>query len=219
MKTTFHHIVHDIPKLVRVDTENGRLYKTPSGRAYPSVTSVLSILGKREIMEWRKRVGEEEANRVSGRAKSRGTAVHSLCESYLRNEKVEPGPFDLDTFRSLQPLLDRIDNIHCLETQLYSNYLQVAGTVDCIAEFDGKTSVIDFKTSTRVKSRDDIHGYFMQTSAYAVMFEELTKIPVGRLVILMSVDNEDPLVFVEKRDDWIDQFIKIREDYSKLNNK
>lgn len=170
-------------------------------------------------MEWRKRVGEEEANRVSGRAKSRGTAVHSLCESYLRNEKVEPGPFDLDTFRSLQPLLDRIDNIHCLETQLYSNYLQVAGTVDCIAEFDGKTSVIDFKTSTRVKSRDDIHGYFMQTSAYAVMFEELTKIPVGRLVILMSVDNEDPLVFVEKRDDWIDQFIKIREDYSKLNNR
>lgn len=170
-------------------------------------------------MEWRKRVGEEEANRISGRAKSRGTAVHSLCESYLRNEKVEPGPFDLDTFRSLQPLLDRIDNIHCLETQLYSNYLQVAGTVDCIAEFDGKTSVIDFKTSTRVKSRDDIHGYFMQTSAYAVMFEELTKIPVGRLVILMSVDNEDPLVFVEKRDDWIDQFIKIREDYSKLNNR
>lgn len=219
MKTTFHHIVHDIPKLVRVDTENGRLYQTPSGRAYPSVTSVLSILGKREIMEWRKRVGEEEANRISGRAKSRGTAVHSLCESYLRNEKVEPGPFDLDTFRSLQPLLDRIDNIHCLETQLYSNYLQVAGTVDCIAEFDGKTSVIDFKTSTRVKSRDDIHGYFMQTSAYAVMFEELTKIPVGRLVILMSVDNEDPLVFVEKRDDWIDQFIKIREDYSKLNNR
>ena len=219
MKTTFHHIVHDIPKLVRVDTENGRLYQTPSGRAYPSVTSVLSILGKREIMEWRKRVGEEEANRISGRAKSRGTAVHSLCESYLRNEKVEPGPFDLDTFRSLQPLLDRIDNIHCLETQLYSNYLQVAGTVDCIAEFDGKTSVIDFKTSTRVKSRDDIHGYFMQTSAYAVMFEELTKIPVGRLVILMSVDNEDPLVFVEKRDDWIGEFIKIREDYSKLNNR
>ena len=219
MKTTFHHIVHDIPKLFRVDTENGRLYQTPSGRAYPSVTSVLSILGKREIMEWRKRVGEEEANRVSGRAKSRGTAVHSLCESYLRNEKVEPGPFDLDTFRSLQPLLDRIDNIHCLETQLYSNYLQVAGTVDCIAEFDGKTSVIDFKTSTRVKSRDDIHGYFMQTSAYAVMFEELTKIPVGRLVILMSVDNEDPLVFVEKRDEWIGEFIKIREDYSKLNNR
>lgn len=219
MKTTFQHIVHDIPKLVRVDTENGRLYKTPSGRAYPSVTSVLGILGKQHIMEWRKRVGEEEANRISGRATRRGTAVHSLCESYLRNEEVEPGPFDLETFRSLQPLLDRIDNIHCLETQLYSNYLEVAGTVDCIAEFDGKMSVIDFKTSTRVKSRDDIHGYFMQTAAYAVMFEELTKIPVGRLVVLMAVDNEDSLVFIEKRDEWIGEFIKIREDYSKLNNR
>lgn len=219
MKTTFQHIVHDIPKLVRVDTENGRLYQTPSGRAYPSVTSVLGILGKQHIMEWRKRVGEEEANRISGRATRRGTAVHSLCESYLRNEEVEPGPFDLDTFRSLQPLLDRIDNIHCLETQLYSNYLQVAGTVDCIAEFDGKMSVIDFKTSTRVKSRDDIHGYFMQAAAYAVMFEELTKIPVGRLVVLMAVDDEDSLVFIEKRDEWIGEFIKIREDYSKLNNR
>lgn len=219
MKTTFQHIVHDIPKLVRVDTENGRLYQTPSGRAYPSVTSVLGILGKQHIMEWRKRVGEEEANRISGRATRRGTAVHSLCESYLRNEKVEPGPFDLEIFRSIQPLLDRINNIHCLETQLYSNYLQVAGTVDCIAEFDGKMSVIDFKTSTRIKSRDDIHGYFMQASAYAVMFEELTKIPVGRLVVLMAVDDEDSLVFVEKRDEWIDKFIKIREDYSKLYNR
>lgn len=219
MKTTFQHIVHDIPKLVRVDTENGRLYQTPSGRAYPSVTSVLSILGKREIMEWRKRVGEEEANRISGRATRRGTVVHSLCESYLLNEEVEPGPFDLDTFRSLQPLLDRINNIHCLETQLYSNYLQVAGTVDCIAEFDGKMSVIDFKTSTRVKSRDDIHGYFMQTAAYAVMFEELTKIPVGRLVVLMAVDNEDSLVFIEKRDNWIGKFIQVREDYSKIHNR
>lgn len=216
MKTTFQHIVHDIPKLVRVDTENGRLYQTPSGRAYPSVTSVLGILGKQHIMEWRKRVGEEEANRISGRATRRGTAVHSLCESYLRNEEVEPGPFDLETFRSLRPLLDRINNIHCLETQLYSNYLEVAGTVDCIAEFDGKMSVIDFKTSTRVKSRDDIHGYFMQTAAYAVMFEELTKIPVGRLVVLMTVDNDDSLVFIEKRDEWIGEFIRIREDYSKL---
>jgi len=216
MKTTFQHIVHDIPKLVRVDTENGRLYQTPSGRAYPSVTSVLGILGKQHIMEWRKRVGEEEANRISGRATRRGTAVHSLCESYLRNEEVEPGPFDLETFRSLRPLSDRINNIHCLETQLYSNYLQVAGTADCIAEFDGKRSVIDFKTSTRVKSRDDIHGYFMQAAAYAVMFEELTKIPVGRLVVLMAVDDEDSLVFVEKRDEWIDRFIQVREDYSKL---
>lgn len=219
MKTTFHHIHHDIDKLVRVDSPNGRVYQTPTGRSYPSVTSVLGILGKKEIMEWRARVGEEEANRISSRAARRGTAIHSLCEDYLCNKEVTPGPFDLDTFKSIKPYLDNINNIHCLETQLYSNFLQVAGTVDCIAEYEGKLSIIDFKTSKRVKSRDDIHSYFMQTAAYAVMFEERTGIPVGRLVIIMSVDDDKPLIFKEKRDDWINRFIELREDYSKLMNK
>ncbi len=219
MKTTFHHIQHDISQLVRVDSEKGRVYQTPSGRSYPSVTSVLGILGKKEIMEWRARVGEEEANRISSRAARRGTAIHSLCESYLLNKETKPGPFDLETFNSIRPYLDKINNIHCLETQLYSDYLQVAGTVDCIAEFEGKLSIIDFKTSKRVKSRDDIHGYFMQTAAYAVMFEERTGIPVGHLIIIMSVDDDKPILFKEKRDDWINRFIELREDYSKLMNK
>lgn len=219
MKTAFQHIHHDIDKLIRVDSAGGRVYQTPSGKAYPSVTSILGLLGKAEIIAWRKRVGEEEANKVSARAARRGTAIHSLCEDYLLNKEVNPGLFDLDTFKSILPYLDRINNIHCLETQLYSDHLQVAGTVDCIAEFDGKMSVIDFKTSKRIKSRDDIHGYFMQTAAYAVMFEERTGIPVGRLVIIMSVDDDKPLLFQEKRDDWINRFIELREDYSKLMNK
>jgi len=215
----FQHIHHDIPKLVRVDSPEGRKYQTPSGKSYPSVTSIVGLLGKEAIREWRARVGEEEANRVSARAARRGTDVHSLCENYLLNKEVKPGLFDIEAFNSIKPLLNRINNIHCLETQLFSDYLQVAGTVDCIAEFDGRVSVIDFKTSRRIKNRDDIHGYFMQTSAYAVMFEELTKIPVDRLVIIMSVDDEAPLLFIEKRDDWIGQFIELRNDYSKLYNK
>ena len=215
----FNHIQHDIPKLVRVDSPEGRKYQTPSGKSYPSVTSVVGLLGKEAIREWRARVGEEEANRVSARAARRGTTIHSLCENYLLNKEVKPGLFDVETFDSIKPLLNRINNIHCLETQLFSDHLQVAGTVDCIAEFDGRVSVIDFKTSRRIKSRDDIHGYFMQTSAYAVMFEELTKIPVSRLVVIMSVDDEAPLLFIEKRDDWIGQFIELRNDYSKLHNK
>lgn len=219
MKTAFQHIHHDIPRLQRVDSEKGRFYTTASGRAYPSVTSVLGMLGKKEIMEWRARVGEEEANRVSARAARRGTAIHSLCEDYLLNKEVKPGPFDLETFKSISPYLDKINNIHCLETQLYSDFLQVAGTVDCIAEYEGKLAIIDFKTSKRVKTRDDIHGYFMQTAAYAVMFEERTGIPIGRLVIIMAVDDDEPLIFKEKRDDWINRFIELREDYSKLHNK
>ncbi len=218
MKTTFQHIHHEIDKLTRIDSAGGRLYQTPTGRAYPSVTSILGILGKAEILEWRKRVGDAEANRIAARAARRGTAIHTLCEHYLLNKEVDPGPFDLETFKSITPYLDKINNIHCLETQLYSNFLQVAGTVDCIAEYEGKLSVIDFKTSKRIKTRDEIHSYFMQTSAYAVMFEERTCIPIGQLVIIMSVDDDKPLIFKEKRDDWIHRFIELREDYSKLTN-
>lgn len=213
----FNHIHHDIAKLRRVDSPAGRVYQTPSGRAYPSVTAVTGLHGKDAIMAWRKRVGEEEANRVSRRATTRGTRVHSLCEDYISNKPVSADLFDQEAWQSLVPELDKINNIHCLETQLYSDHLEVAGTVDCIAEYNGKVSVIDFKTSKRVKKKSDIHGYFMQTSAYAVMFEERTGIPVSRLVILMTVDDEpEASVFVEKRDDWIDQFIDLREAYKKL---
>ena len=216
----FTHIDHDIAKLKRIDGPNGRVYETPSGKAYPSVTAVTGLHGKAEIFAWRKRVGEEEANRISKRATTRGTRVHSLCEDYLSNKEVLVDMFDQHTFKSMKSSLDRINNIHCLETQLYSDHLRVAGTVDCIAEFDGKLSVIDFKTSSRLKTRDEIHSYFQQCSAYAVMFEERTGIPVGKLVVIMSVDGEDTAsIFVEKRNDWIEEFIELREDYSKIYNR
>jgi ATP-dependent exoDNAse (exonuclease V) beta subunit len=215
----FKHIEHVIPKLERVTSPDGsRLYQTPSGRAYPSVTTVTGLLSKASIMAWRKRVGEAEANRISSKAAGRGTRVHSLCEDFLSNKEVLPDIFDQELWNGYRPLLERIDNIHALETPLYSDHLEVAGTVDCIAEFDGKVSVIDFKTSKRIKSRDDIHGYFMQCSAYAVAFEERTGVPVSRLVILMAVDDENPLVFVEKRDTWVSEFLKLREDYRKWKN-
>ena len=194
----FEHLYHDIPKLERTTGPDGsRVYSTPSGRAYPSVTTVTGLLKKAEIMEWRKRVGEAEANRISRQAAARGTRIHTLCESYPRNEPVSPGLFDVETFNSIKPILNDINQIRCLDTPLYSNVLEIAGTVDCIANLRGRRSVIDFKTSKRIKSRDDIHDYFIQTSAYAVAFEERTQVPVDQLVIITAVDNEDPLVFIE----------------------
>jgi genome maintenance exonuclease 1 len=124
--------------------------------------------------------------------------------------------FDQEIFGSILPYLEQIDNIHCLETPLYSDHLQVAGTVDCIAEYNGKLSVIDFKTSKRIKTADEIGNYFMQCSAYAVAFEERTGIPVGRMVIIMAIDNEDPIIFIEKRDIWIDGFKTLRNQYLQL---
>ncbi len=211
MKTFIHH---DFPKLERDTSPDGtRVYKTPSGRAYPSVTTVTSLHNAEGIAKWRARVGAEEANRISSRASARGTRIHSLCEAYLRNEVCEPDIFDKELFGSITEWLGDIDNIHALEDPLYSDYLQVAGTVDCIADFQGKLSVIDFKTASKPKDRDDIYNYFMQTAAYAVAFEERTGIPVGRLVIIMAVENDDPRLFIEKRDNWIGGFRKLRLDY------
>jgi len=208
-------IDHDFAKLKRITTANGRLYETPDGRAYPSVTTITGQHSKQGIMEWRKKVGEEEATRISTRAANRGTRIHYLCEDYLRGLPTNPAIFDADIFKSITPHLNDINNIHALESPLYSHHLEVAGTVDCVAEYKGKLAVIDFKTSSKIKDREWIHSYFMQTAAYSVMFEEMTGIPIGRLVIIIGVDNEEPQVFQERRDDWIDDFIVLRNQYAK----
>jgi len=210
---TFSRVYYEFPKLERSTIDGVRVYKTPSGRAYPSVTTVTGLVKREFIKEWRERVGEEEANRISSNASRRGTRIHSLCEDYLSNKPIKPNYLDHEMWKSIQPHLDCINNIHALEDRLYSDHLEVAGTVDCIGEYKGKLSVIDFKTSSRLKNKDDIHDYFMQCSAYAVAFEELTKTPVSKLVIIMAVDNSEPLIFEEKRDTWIDKFIDLRKHY------
>jgi hypothetical protein len=216
MKTFIHH---EYPKLERKTSADGsRVYATPSGRAYPSVTTVTGLHSKQGILDWRKKVGEEAANAISTRAANRGTRIHQLCEDFLLGEHVEPDIFDQDLFKKIRTHLDRINNIHALESPLYSDHLEVAGTVDCIAEYDGKLAVIDFKTSSKLKQRDWIHGYFMQTSAYAVMFEERTGIPIGKLVIIIGVDDEEPQIFTERRDDWIDGFKNLRLQYKQIKH-
>ena len=221
----FKHIGCDIDYDLETETINGkRFYKTPEGLLYPSVTTITSQHGKDKIIEWRKRVGEEEANRISTKASNRGTKVHKICENYLNNEedyaRTNPAhihktmPDTIAMFKSLQPLLDEhVNNIHALEIPLYSHHLKVAGRVDCIAEYDGKLSIIDFKTSSKLKEESWIKGYFMQCSAYAVMYEERTGIPVSQIVIMIAVDSEHPQVFIKKRNDYIKDFISYREAY------
>lgn len=211
-------IQHEFGTLERITNEDGkRVYNTPTGKKYPSVTTVTGLYKMAQIMEWRKRVGEETANKISSEASGRGTRIHELCEYYLKGQDLEINYRDTDMFESIKPYLDKIDNIHALETPLYSDHLEVAGTVDCIAEYDGRLSIIDFKTSRRWKSADDIHDYFMQTACYAVAFEERTKLPVTQLVIIMAVDNNDPLIFKEHRDKWIGGFIELRDKYRRKN--
>lgn len=210
----FTHKTIPFNDLKTVTIDGKRFYQTPEGNTYPSVTTITGLYNKKEILEWRKRVGEEEANRISTKASSRGTRVHKLCEDYLNNELNTDRymPDSVGMFKSIQPIIDQyVDNIHAIEAPLYSDYLRVAGRVDCIAEFDGKLAIIDFKTSSRQKSEDKIQNYFMQCAAYAVMFEELTGIPVPRLAIIMAVDSDHPQLFVKKRNDYIGMFKTYRE--------
>lgn len=219
----FIHKPIEIPKLERVEINGKRHYQTPEGFRYPSITTVLSILSRDSIQEWRRRVGEQEANRISGIAASRGTKIHKMCEDYLNNELdlKKALPVHKETFYSLRPILDqKINNICLQETQMWSDYLKVAGTVDCIAEFDGVLSVIDFKTSRKLKQKEHISGYFQQASAYSVMFEERTKIPIKQIVIIIAVDEEQPQVFVEKRDNYIwDCIDTIKQYYKEYPNE
>jgi ATP-dependent exoDNAse (exonuclease V) beta subunit len=219
----FKHVGCDIDYDLATETINGkRFYVTPGGNKYPSVTTITSQYNKQSIMEWRKRVGEEEANRISSKAAGRGTRVHTMCENYLNNQEdylQKQMPDAIVMFNTLQPLLNEyVNNIHALEVPLYSDYLRTAGRVDCIAEFDGAISVIDFKTSSKPKEDKWIQNYYMQCSAYAVMFEERTGIPVPRIVVMIAVDGEKAQIFVKKRNDYIDGFIKYRDIYEELLN-
>ena len=202
-----------IPELdFDLETKNengGRRYLTPDGDAYPSVTTILAEYSKKAIMEWRERVGEAEANRVSAQASSRGTRLHSLCEQYLLNElnpmkmsSVMPDAKEL--FYKIKPKLDdNIGKIYSLEQALYSDKLKIAGRVDCIAEWNGELSVIDFKTASKEKNEEWIENYFMQCSAYAEMFEERTGRPINQIVVAIAVANGDTQIFVKQKEDYL----------------
>jgi genome maintenance exonuclease 1 len=186
-----------------------RYYTLPDGTKLPSVTTVLGAQKKQGIMEWRKRVGEAEANRISKQATGRGTNVHTLCERYLNNEALgDIMPDAKEMFLSLKPLLHRIDNIQYQECALWSKQLGMAGRVDCIAEFDGVLSVIDFKTSKKIKQSAHIEDYYWQTAAYALMYEEMIGQPIHDLVIIMAVENEQPLLFKQKTEDHLHGLVK-----------
>lgn len=190
-----------------VTTDKGRKYKTPEGVDLPSITTVLSILSRDSIAAWRKRVGEEEANRISHKAASRGTKVHAIIEDYLNNKETyrdEYLPDIIASFNDIKHILDtNIGDIYALEAPLYSNHLGVAGRVDCVADYGGKPSIIDFKTSRKKKKAEWVENYFMQEAAYAIMWEERTGIPIVQLVTIIAVDNSEPQVFIEHRDNWV----------------
>lgn len=219
----FNHVDVELPThtLKRV-TENGkRFYETPDGNKYPSITTVLSHFSAKGIAEWRRRVGAEVANKITTQAARSGTSVHQMAEDHLNNiewKTEKTMPFDIETFLKIKPVLDnRVDNIYAQEKPMYSDHLGLAGTVDCVADFDGKLSVIDFKTSRQPMVGDKygkLEKYFRQAAGYAVMFEERYKMPINSLVIIAAIaDKDEPEVFISKRDAHIGDLINMVEEY------
>lgn len=213
----FKQSILEQAELQRESVDGQRYYVTPDGKKYPSVTTVSGLSKKQGIIEWRKRVGDEKANKITSQASRRGTAVHKLCEKYIQNEDIDfkkVQPLNLFLFKQMKPILDKyLTEVVAVESMLYSDYLQVAGQVDCIGIFDGKLSVIDFKTSFKRKQKKWITNYFMQESAYAVMFEERTKLPITNLVTVVACEEDEPQMFVVNRDNYIHQFIEWRNIY------
>ena len=198
----FNHVPANLPLLERETIDGVRFYKVPNEDEFlklVSITSVTSHWSREKFAKWRKKVGEEKANEITRKATARGTDMHTMTEHYLLNEDLpKVAPMGDMLFKIAKPTLNNIDNIHSLEGSLYSKELGVAGTVDCIAEYEGELAVIDFKTSKVPKPREWIDGYFVQAAAYACMYYELTGIAVKKLVIIMACENGECVVYEER---------------------
>lgn len=208
----FNHLNLITPtNLKTIEGPRGRFYITPEGNKYPSITTVLGAGEKQWLTDWRASMGVDKADKEMKRAAERGTAVHAMIESFLNNDptptkghKIEHIP----DFNMLRVQLRKVNNIITQESALWSDTMRVAGRVDCIGEYNGKLSIIDFKTSTNNKVSGQIQDYYLQTAAYALMFQERYDIQIDNIVILMSVEKGAvPLVFQQPVDPYIEPLL------------
>jgi len=208
--------LHEHVEVEPVTKDGTRFYPIPGAdKYYPSVTSITSFKNAQFFQKWRAKIGETEANRITARATQRGTAFHALAEDYFKGDLnidkyLENNPLSVRMFQSAKSTLDRINNIHCLETFLYSHYLGLAGRVDCIAEFDGELAVIDFKTSTKEKKESYIEHYFVQETAYAAMFLERSGLEVKKIVTLIATEEGSIQIFQKYN---LDDYLQLLKSY------
>jgi hypothetical protein len=204
---------------IHTETINGRrFYVTPEGKKYPSITTVLSGRSKEGINRWRKSVGDDVANQIMRSAAKRGTAVHQLVEDYLNNTELSnQDVLPIALFTILKPELDDINNIVLQEGGLYSDKWGIAGRVDCIAEYKGKLSVIDFKTSTREKKEEWVENYFIQGSAYCEMYEERFNQEINQVVILIVTEDGAVQTFIKDKKDYLPLLKPAIEEFNKEN--
>ncbi len=212
------------PKLVQVNEDGVRHYLTPEGLKLPSVTTVLSKSDpnkEKMLAKWRDKIGHAEAKQITNNSAGRGTKLHKIIEKYLKGEpdyrnQVTPDAFAM--FLTLKPYLERMDNIYCLEQAMYSSRLGVSGTIDCVGEFDGIMSIIDFKNSRRIRTEEMIVTYFLQATAYALMWYEWRGFnDIKQIVVMMAVENEQPQVFIKLPIDYVKPLLTVIKKYNERN--
>ena len=220
MSFIHHNFLGDL-ELEKKETNGIRLYNLPNGDWVPSITSVTSFYNRQIFVEWRKRVGNEEANRITRQATARGTDFHQVCQDYLENKELnwdDYQPMTKFMFFHIKNELDKINNIHAIERTLYSEYLGLAGRVDCIAEYEGELAVIDFKTSTKIKPEKWIENYFVQEMFYAAAYYELTGIPIKKLITLMVTPGGEVKVFDKRnKGDYIKLLVRYIKEFVSHN--
>ena len=208
-------------ELKKKETPGCRLYELPSGQWVTSITSVTSFYNRQIFADWRKRIGIEEANKITRKATARGTDFHEAVELYMLNKEIDWDNFKPLTkfmFHHATPYLDRINNIHAIERTLYSEYLGLAGRVDCIAEYEGELAVIDFKTSEKIKPEKWLENYFVQEMFYASAYYELTKIPITKLITIMVTPDGDVKVFDKRnKGDYIKLLVRYIKEFVSHN--
>jgi genome maintenance exonuclease 1 len=221
--TFIHHNFLGELELEKKETNGIRLYHLPDGQWVPSITSVTSFYNRQIFVEWRKRVGEEKANAITRKATARGTDFHQICQDYLENKELDWNDYQPLTkfmFHHAKSELDKINNIHAIERTLYSEYLGLAGRVDCIAEYEGELAVIDFKTSDKIKPEEWIENYFVQETFYAAAYYELTGKVVKKLITLMVTPGGEVKVFDKRnKDDYIRLLVRYIKEFVHHNTR
>ena len=215
----FTHNPIEIAELSTKTVNRKRFYETPDGKLYPSITTVLQRRKMEGLMAWRKKVGDDVANYVARTAAARGTKVHHMCEDFLNNnfdEEVHKKNFlPYTLFGQIKPhLQDKVDNIMSQECGLYSDKYMVAGRVDCIGEYNGIPSIIDFKTSTKERNDDWNESYYIQASAYAEMFEERTGIEINQIVILVVTEDGIVQEFIKTKENYLPLLVEAIDDFT-----
>jgi len=218
----FIHQKIAIPLAIQTEIDGIRYYQTPQGNMYPSITTILSKTSDMSGLDvWRERVGNDVAEQIMKESQIHGTMTHKLCENYLNNKESNDDFLDIpkNHFEKLKPYLHKMNNIRGIELALYSDEFKIAGTCDCIAEYNGDLSIIDFKTSRSrlMEHYDKVQKYFMQATAYSLMWKERTGTQIDQIVIIGSEETGDIAEFIKIPFDFKDELIEKIEEFHKID--